>query len=250
MSEIKAIHTVCKNCVFSIFDGNTQTGCFTKYLDRYRENNEQVLEVFDDNKEFYIINHKKCLGYRENAWFDQFNMLNSTMQEKFDKIKSENHLQYLLIIDLQQYSIEDIDDLESQLKTLDTKPSKIIFIRYDNNPVHSFERLDQVLKSCNIHCAWRIQNMLDYALSYDDILHNAIFMENQYRFILSVYRPYKDINSIINKTNKIVFEDLGQFNVISNESRSCLIFSGGIYRYCAFHEHKDILKDFSSHIIV
>jgi len=250
MSEIKAIHTVCKNCVFSIFDAHTQTGCFTKYLDRYRENNEHIIEAFDDNKEFYIINDKKCLGYRENSWFDQFNMSNSSMEEKFEKIKSENHLQYLLIIDLQQYSIDDVDDLESQLKTLDTKPSKIIFIRYDNNPVHSFERLDQLLKSCDIHCAWKIQSMLDYALSYDEILHNAIFMENQYRFILSIYRPYKNINSIIIRTNKIVFEDLGQFNVISDESRSCLMFSGGIYRYCAFHEHKDILKDFSNHIIV
>jgi hypothetical protein len=92
--------------------------------------------------------------------------------------------------------------------------------------------------------------MLDYALSYDEILHNVIFIENQYRFLLSVYKPYNNINNIITKTNKIVFEDLGQFNVITDEGRSCLMFSGGIYRYCAFHEHKDILKDFSSHIIV
>jgi hypothetical protein len=177
-------------------------------------------------------------------------MSNSSMEEKFKKIKSENYLQYLLIIDLQQFIMEDVDDLEEQLKTLDTKPSKIIFIRYDNNPIHSFERLDKLLKSCDIHCPWRIQSMLDYALSYDEILHNVIFIENQYRFLLSVYKPYNNINNIITKTNKIVFEDLGQFNVITDEGRSCLMFSGGIYRYCAFHEHKDILKDFSSHIIV
>jgi hypothetical protein len=250
MNEIKTIHTVCKHCVFSIFDNNTQTGCFTKYLDRYRDNHEEILEVFDDNKEFYVINNKKCLGYREKSWFDQFNMLNSSIEEKFEKIKKENKLQYLLVIDLQQYNLEDLDDLESQLKALETSPSKIIFIRYDNNTIHSFERLDQILKSCDLHCPWRIQSMLDYSLSYDEILHTIIFIENKYRFILSVYKPYKSINNIIVKANKIVFENLGQFNVISDDNKSCLLFSGGIYRYCAFHEHKDILKDFSNHIIV
>lgn len=250
MSEIKIIHTSCKNCVFSIFDNNTQTGCFTKYLDRYRDNHEEILEVFDDNKEFYVINNKKCLGYRENSWFDKFNMSDSSMEEKFQHIKTENNLQYLLIIDLQQFTSEDVDNLEVQLKQLSSRPSKIIFIRYDNNPIHSFERLDEILKSCNLHCQWRIQSMLDYSLSYDEILHTTIFIESQHRFILSVCRPYKNINKIIMRANHIVFEDLGQFTVITDEERSALMFSGGMYRYFAVHDHKDILKDFSNHDII
>ena len=62
MSTINAVHTPCKNCVFAIYDNITQTNCALHYLDIYRDKDIEILEAYDNDKEFYIINNKKCIG--------------------------------------------------------------------------------------------------------------------------------------------------------------------------------------------
>ena len=250
MSEISLVHTTCKSCVFALFDKNSQIGCAANYLDRYRNKNEQILEAFDDDKEFYIINNKKCLGFRQNSWFEKLNMADATVQEKLDQLNKENLLQYLLIIDLKTFTVDDVDRLEDQLKSITIKTSKVIFIRYDNDDTHTYERLDSLFKNSDLRSQWRIQSMLDESLSYDNILHTSICIENKFRFIVSLYKPYDNLNSFIDKVQKIVFEELDQFNVITDKDKCCFVFSGGIYRYSMLNEHKDILKDLSNHTII
>lgn len=249
MTTINPVHTSCKNCVFSIFDNNTQSGCFADYLNRYRNKNEEIIEVFDDEKEFFVINNKKCLGYRENSWFDQFNMESCSISDKLNKLRDENSIQYLLVIYLKDFNTNNLLDLEGQLKKLTHKPSKIIFIKHTDDVINTFERLDSLLKCSELNCPWVIRDMLDYTIAYDEIIHYIALTEIKYRFILSINKP-TDIIKIVNKTNDIVFDKLDQFTVISDSSKSSFMFSGAVYRYSVFHENKDILQDYSEHIIV
>lgn len=94
--QINTIHTPCKSCVFAKYDNNTQNGCELNYLDKYRTKNASILEAYDDEKEFYIINGKKCMGYRENKWFKQFNLENSDIESKIKIYKEKNYLDYIL----------------------------------------------------------------------------------------------------------------------------------------------------------
>lgn len=236
-NTINKIHTPCKDCVFAAYDDNTQNGCALNYLDTYKTNNIEILEAYDDKKEFYIINGKKCIGYRENKWFKQFDLEDASLEEKILKYKETNILDYIVVVDLKNISIESLSNLMKQVSLCDIKPKKIILIRYaDNELKFPYKSIENILQDHNISCAWRIQTILDLSLDYKQILDNIVLLNSKNRFILCVNKDNSDLAKIVEKTNAIVHNDLGQFDIISNNDHSCLIFSGLIYRFQGFHQ--------------
>ena len=55
MTPISKIHTPCKDCVFALYNDITQVGCKTKTLDIFKQRGVTILEVYDEEKEFYVI---------------------------------------------------------------------------------------------------------------------------------------------------------------------------------------------------
>lgn len=246
MSDINTIHTSCRNCVFSIYENDTQIGCHIDYIEKFKSNGIEVLEAYDDNKEFFIINNKKCLGYRENSWFDE----NSTIEEKIKKYNDSNKLHYLLIINLKNMDNKSFEDICSQISKLSIQPQRIIFIRYiDDNMTFPYDYIKQTWEKSGINTQWRIQTMVDESLSYREILHNIVVINPKYRFVCSIDKYTNEISKIIDYTNKLVHEDFGQFNIISNIDKSCLIFSSIVYRYNIL-EQKDIINNNENYITI
>lgn len=56
------LNTSCKECVLAIYDGNTQTGCVADRTEKFKDD---VIEAYDDEKEFYVIK-RLCNFYRED----------------------------------------------------------------------------------------------------------------------------------------------------------------------------------------
>lgn len=243
MSTITPIHTSCKKCVFAEYSGNSQVGCSVDYLEKYRRVNATILEVYDEEKEFYVINDKKCLCYRENSWFKQYGMESAPLQDKIDKVKEHNHLHYLLVINLYDFSDENLKTALKEISNLSVKPQKIIFIRYVKNRSFEFKTLNSMLKESNLNCQWRIQSMIDDSLTYDQILHNIVNMNKNYRFVLSIKQPSDGIEHIISYADKTVYEELGSLHVVSNRDASIILFSAPSYRYSLLIENKNILDD-------
>lgn len=249
-NTINKIHTPCKDCVFAVYDNKTQNGCSLEYLNIYKSNSVDVLEAYDDEKEFYIINGKKCIGYRENKWFKQFNLENADLETKISKYRETNVLDYIAVIDLKSISIENLSHLIKQISTCGIQPKKIILIRYaDNELKFPYQTIENILKDNNISCVWRIQTILDLSLSYHQILDNIVLLNNKNRFTLCINNDNHDITNIVEKTNKIVHHDLGQFDIISNKTQDCIIFSSVIYRFQGFHG-QNLLDMKDSYLIV
>lgn len=249
MTTVNTIHTPCKSCVFAIYDNQTQTGCSLSYLEGYKEEG-LLLEAYDEDKEFYIINSKKCIGYRENKWFDQFNMSNSTVEEKILKFYETNKLHYLLFIDLKNITYDQLDDICNQVSLSVSQPKKIIFIRHNNEILDfTYEKIEKLIKKYNINYTWRIQTMLDDSLSSIEILHNIVVINPKYRFVVSVSEYSGDIMNTINETNDIIHNKLEQFIVASNPQHSCIIFGGGVYRF-AVAGNENILSNKEAYRII
>lgn len=250
MSTIDPIHSCCKNCVFAIYDNNTQTGCYTEYLDKYK-NITDIVEAYDDDKEFYIINKKKCLGYREESWLQKNNLIESTMEQKIAELKSSNSLNFVLMIDLRFFEPTDLDNIANQIKNLQHKPSKIIFIRYqkDQKAHHTYENIKNILDKSDVKCKWRIQTMVDND-RFLDILNNTVNLNKKYRFFCSIEKPAGDLLKVINFANNLVYDKLESFYIISNEDKTILLFSGGLYRYSAVVHKKCILGDDNNYIYI
>lgn len=243
MSTITPIHTACKKCVFADYQNNSQVGCSIGYLEKYRNINAHILEVYDEEKEFYVINEKKCLCYREDSWFEQHDMKNSSLEDKIAKVQETNHLHYLLVVNLLDFSDDDLTQTIKQISELSVKPQKIIFVRYVSNKSFEFKVLSDLLKSSNLNCAWRIQSMIDDSFTYKGILHNIVNLNKGYRFVLSVENPTENLDNMISYADNKIYNELGALHVVSNDNRSATLFSAPSYRFSLLVESKNILED-------
>lgn len=244
------IHTPCKNCVFAKYDGITQTDCHLSYIEKYKKSGIEILEAYDNEKEFYIVNDKKCIGYRENKWFDQFELLDNSLDAKINKYHKLNKLHYLLVVDLKNFSISNLSDIFTDIAKAVVEPQKIILIRHkDMHTDFVYDKIETLIKQHNISYIWRIQTMLDNTITYEEILHNITTINSKYRFIVSVSEP-TSVSQIINHANKLVHEDLDQFVVISNKDKTALIYSGGMYRFGLIQEKINILTDYNHYTII
>lgn len=250
MSLISNIHTSCKNCVFSIYENITQTGCHLDYISQYKSKDVEILEAYDEEKEFYVINDKKCLGYRENKWFAQFNLEHASIEEKISKFKESNHLSYLLVIDLKDFNDDSFNKLKDNIKNYNIKPEKIIFIRYQWINNFHFNKIKHLLEESNINCKWRIQTMVDESLSNKDILHNIVNLNKSYRFIMMINKPFDNFEKILDTANNIVYNNLDFFTAIKDKEDCAVLFSAPSYRWSFVVEKKNILEDENNYITI
>jgi hypothetical protein len=161
VSQINIIHTPCKKCVFAKYNNNTQTDCHLGYISLYKNTNIEILEAYDEEKEFYIINNKKCIGYRENGWFEKRNLQDLSIEEKVIKFKENNFLHYMLCVNLENFTEQTLLSFGSELSQLSIQPRKIIFIRYQNHDIKfSYDLIQKVLEEAKFKDKWRIQTML------------------------------------------------------------------------------------------
>ncbi len=60
----KTLTTSCKECMFAVYDGITQTGCEMDRLKKFKACDDAIVsEAMDDDKEFFIIN-RACNYFR------------------------------------------------------------------------------------------------------------------------------------------------------------------------------------------
>ena len=247
MNEISIIHTPCKKCVFAQYDNKTQIGCALDYIEKHRSNGTEILEAYDNDLEFYIINQKKCNGYRENSWFIAKGLPeNSSIESKISLFKSLNTIGYTLIINFLEIGSnqEDMINLSNTLQTLSITPQKVVFIRGpEGGETTIYKNINNLLVGANINCKWKIQTMVDDSMSNENILHNAINENKNSRFICALKNSKSNLGHIIDQANTIVHTNLQQFTVLTDTDYSAYLFGTGVYRYSLLEHHKDILED-------
>jgi len=252
MTTISAIHTSCKNCVFAKYDENTQTNCSLDFINKLQQNNVEIIEAYDNEKEFYIINNKKCIGYRENKWFEQFGLADACLDDKITKFTETNRLHYTVIISLRGF--ENPSDLKTLCSNLTDNtvgpPQKIIFLRRKSQSlIYTFDMMNSLIDECNISCGWRIQSILDEDVTDESIINSVLYKDTKSRFVVQISGPVSNLNPII-KTNEIVHKDMGQIMVVSDKNKTCIVYSASVYRYVGKIENTNLLNDDTKYMFV
>lgn len=62
------ITTACVDCIFSEKEDKTQIGCAAGRIDKYREIGVNVIESYNGDDEFFVIEDKICSMYRDSRW--------------------------------------------------------------------------------------------------------------------------------------------------------------------------------------
>jgi hypothetical protein len=237
---ISEIHTSCKDCSFAVYSDQTQTGCELNLIEKYKGKGASIIEAYDAQQEFFIINGKKCIGYRDKKWSAEL-----SMEEKKEKVLIQNNIKYILFIDLQKFTNDKFEKLIDDISSVSIKPSTIILLRYNYINVNfEYEYIRSKLQNSGISCKWRIQTMVDEDVSIRSVLSSTISTNTQYKVMLYVsdYTDIADINKILDLANHTIYEDLASFIVVSNKEHTAKLFLGLIYRYSWLTSGKNILE--------
>lgn len=142
MTEVSAISTICKNCLFAIYDDDTQIGCHFGRTDKVDNHDVyELIEAEDEDKKFYILNNHICPYQRTQTWkhadnkdiaavamdevympwaamlFYRHNGLDA-VEERIKEIKSQKRLPkvVVLVIDAQDITNEDFRSLHQMME--------------------------------------------------------------------------------------------------------------------------------------
>ena len=146
------LHTSCKNCIFAIYKDITQTGCKLNLINKFHEHDIETVEVYDEEKEFYVINNSKCMHMRTKEWTGA----SQSEKEQIKSIHKETQLRFHVLV-LVNNNIQDVKNTLNSLITQTLKPVYITLIRQVDSTILPTQ-LKDLCKKLDIE--WRIENLV------------------------------------------------------------------------------------------
>jgi hypothetical protein len=206
-------HTSCKNCAFADYDGKTQTGCKVGKLDCFSD--DQIIEAFDSEKEFYIINDRICLWKRSKDWAEK----NKDSYENV--ISQEISPRYeVLIFFNSSHSFEDLEKTCKSILAQQNKPEHITVLQMNAiiDPLKTYELFD------SLGIKWRIERMTVERTEdeyLDVVISNAHYAPHYVRLHAGKELPPSFYPSL----QTIVVDEMRQFMALSDVTDDWVLFS-------------------------
>ena len=126
---ISATSTSCLRCVFATFDGKTQIGCIAGQLDKFKESDVEVLEVFNETDgEFFVISNKLCSYYRPKKVVEEL-LDDISPEDLLVNIKAKLLIPYQAIVFFRSDdSLEELHERLVELQDQEVKPKIVTVI--------------------------------------------------------------------------------------------------------------------------
>lgn len=130
-----SLETICKDCAFSEYEGQTQTGCSANRLEGFEGS---IVEATDGKLNFFVIKDL-CTSYRSSDWAKKYG------NDK-DKMLKELEPTFMVLFDIQDSSLEDLDKLGDHLESvLDQEKVKVV-LGHKNSYEHKKKVLEIIHK--------------------------------------------------------------------------------------------------------
>jgi len=197
-------HTPCKNCAFAIYKDDTQVACELGVLTQYKQySHVNIVEAFDAQKEFYIVNGIRCAFRRSHAWIQQLldmsdttgdmsrRELNPIILQHFD---TTTQIPYIAFILFDDNMYDTIDNLIQQQH----KPQYIVILKETETKLQDtaqLQNLMQILKSTGI--PWRIVDIGASSNYHHEIHKLLIHTYKQFLVAIILNGPYEFQNRFI-----------------------------------------------------
>lgn len=183
-----SIKTNCKNCAFAIYSINTQVGCEHNRLEKFNN----IIEAYDDEKEFFIIN-RLCNYYRDKNW--------GYTNTDIDRAQKESATSFDILFN---YKILNDDHVHHILNII------------NNNKYYS--------NKCNIIL---FHNYVDDSIVTEKIIH--ISKNSKYKINISVcYESNNFVDNYVTKSKSDFHVVVDQENILSFNSDQLLSINDNI----------------------
>jgi hypothetical protein len=218
----RKLQTSCKNCAFAQYDGKTQVGCDA---DRISKFNDLVIEAYDNDREFYVIN-TFCNYYRGPSWdTDNGNGL--------IKIKKETSLSFELLFnctDITENYKNNIIEWLNYLSNNYIDYSNKIVVKLYHQHASNEETRNRVIEIYKSQPKVYISTCFDE----DAFLHETIMRSPYSSHMVISENNFPDKN-VLSNLNDEVNENLKKFIVANNNGCNVILNIGYKFQY-----HNDV----------
>lgn len=156
MGEALHICTSCKKCCFAVYKENTQVACKFNRLTAFQKAGASVIEAYDDEKEFFVVEGRVCNLFRDRAkpW-----AVSRHPREWMDCALKDISLRVVFLVEYNEDSTEEL--LEKTLQSCANqthKPTRLVILynRGGKKAVHLLKRMDAWISGQ----PWEIENFV------------------------------------------------------------------------------------------
>lgn len=164
---INQIHTSCKNCIFAEYEGDRQISCNLGKIEKYKNTGAEIIEAYDNEKEFYVINKRICSTCRNTEWGNK-----SSPDKWKERLDKEIEIKYGIIV-LNKDDI-NIDETIQSIVAQKIQPSYLHIVNLSRND-KVYKRISKLLDRIQTNIKWKVEQPLvglEYELKYVDRLYN------------------------------------------------------------------------------
>ena len=206
--------TICRDCAFSVYEGETQTACSLGKIDKFEEQGTEVLEVYDEEKkEFYVIKGRVCVFWRGGEWREK----HEGRKDWEAIVNKETMVRMDANIYLDKNStLQDLDKTMTSLQKGVLKPTQLTII----NNHSSIEKLTLARVGMKSGFKWRIENIQDDGEAdryrcIDISIRKTSAKDCNYYFVFDAGKTVpKDFIADINKSLNV---DMNRFLALKSE---------------------------------
>lgn len=203
---INEVHTICKNCAFSQWENNTQVGCSKNRLEILRAAGVEILQAYDDDKEFEIINGKYCIYSRSDKWLEKYK------NDIDGQLEKELQFKYNAIVNFNNESLFELEKTVKSLSEQERLPTRITIVRPSSSKTMP-SAISKLFTDSIV--PWRIQNLIE----------NENFLSGVDMVVKSLNIPYYSLfNSGFELTDKDFFKKL---EVMANDHNLQFVYLKG-----------------------
>jgi len=194
------LDTRCKSCTFAIYKDITQTGCELNKLEMHKINGMEIVEAYDEEKEFYVIKGRICPFFRPDNWRKNIRSLDLKTTEEI--IQKENTIKYQILL----WENNDLDIIQTikTIEKLTTQPQHVvILLRIDTK--YDVSTINNWIKNPLISVR---HNQLEQTDNFYTSVKNALHIVKQPFTILWQKNVQLEPDIFADMSHKIIYEGL------------------------------------------
>lgn len=228
------ILTNCKDCVFAQYEGVTQTDCELGRLAKFdSRKNGKVIEAYDNDREFFILDDIKCNAY--------------TNQKHININNVYNYLQLPILFLIYQDKHNTVDQLYDLIESAyASKYKKLkIAVRYNGNIKEFAAQTLRTIDLAEDKKTISYDYTIDPNLSFAGQINNSVEKDgSRMCYIIAKSGEYTLDQSLFDRINRFINIHLESFAIITNGSNNYngMIVNYQYHKYClGFGEEYSIL---------
>lgn len=217
--------TSCKDCIFAIYDDKTQIGCEDDRINKFKDS---VIEAYDDDKEFYVID-RICNLHRKKTW--------NNGQKSITKAKNESALTFDLLIDCENINSNYEKNIVEELCDISYPNNKINIFLFHSHKV-SKEQKKLVM---SLHSKLNKSKISVYFDKIDYIYSILTQSKNTFHMFVNEHNIENLANFLI-VSNNLITNDLEKFILCSQDNK--MLISNIAFKFL----YPNLYNDFENEI--